>query len=105
MRQVSAIFWRSDQGGSVRWRSIWSVVRAWYSAFSRMITSVMARRLLSLGLHAGLAHQRCPFRDLGRHISGQLGWAVSDHPRAPLPEPVADPPPPHAPPPTLPPPP
>src|SRR5262245_60499360 len=91
MRQVSAIFWRSDQGGSARWRSIWSVVREWYSAFSRMITSVMSRRLLSLGLHAGLARQRCPFRDLGRHISRQLGWAVADHLGALLAELVAHP--------------
>src|SRR5436190_22872955 len=79
MRQVSAIFWRSDQGGTARWRSICSLVRAWYAVLSRMIASLMSRRLLSVGLHGGLPRQRSPFRDLGRNIGGQLRRAVADH--------------------------
>src|SRR5215472_16898117 len=90
IRQVSAIFWRRDHGGSGRWRSICSLVRAWYSVLSRMITSLMSRRLLSYRLYAGLACQRGPFRNLGRNISSQLGRAIADHLGALLAQLVAD---------------
>src|SRR5262249_35815108 len=80
IRQVSAIFWRSDQGGTARGRSICSVVRAWYSAFSRMITALMIFvSFILFGLHAGLARQRGPFRNFGCHIGGKFGRAVADH--------------------------
>src|SRR6516165_3363809 len=78
MRQVSAIFWRSDQGGTARCRSICWVVRVWYSALSRMMTSDMSFASLLFRLDASLARQRRPFRNLARDIGGKLGLAVAD---------------------------
>jgi hypothetical protein len=75
---VSAIFWRNDHGGTARWRAICSAVRAWYSALSRRITSVMAHPLL-FRLQAGLARQRAPFRNLGFDVSSKLRRAAADH--------------------------
>src|SRR5579864_4775175 len=68
-----------DHAGTARWRSICSVVRVWYSDFSRMITSLMSLCLLSLGLDAGFARQGGPFWDFGRDIAGQLSRAVTDY--------------------------
>src|SRR5260370_17609818 len=67
-----------------------SLVRAWYSALSRIITLLMVWCLLSFGLHAGLTRQGGPFRDLGRDIGGELSRAVADHLSALLAQPVAD---------------
>src|SRR5260370_29043261 len=67
-----------------------SLVRAWYSALSRIITLLMVWCLLSFGLHAGLTRRGGPFRDLGRDIGGELSRAVANHLSALLAQPVAD---------------